>query len=96
LEGPRVEDVNDLLGLSVWHIGEELERILERRYDKGIVVCEGSLGEIETDTACVDDDKAGGVFTGFVYDDGGECGLEETEEVAVCEEGLAVLTIGLR
>ena len=49
----------------------ELEGVLEGRDDERVVVCEGAFGEVETDTAGVDDDETSIVFAGLVDDNGG-------------------------
>lgn len=96
LERTGVQDAEDFGGLSIGHIWDELEGVLERRNDEGVVISEGSLCQIEAHAACVDDNQAGCVFPSLVDHNSRERGLEKFEKVAFGQERLAGLAVCLR
>jgi hypothetical protein len=90
------QDSNDLLSLLIGHVGDVLERVVERRHNKGVIVGERSLGQIEAHASRVYDDESWDVLTGFVDDNCGQRSLQEPEDIALSSKWLAVLAVRLR
>ena len=70
----------NVLGLDERHIRNVQENITERRDDKVVVVREGTLVQVETDSTSVTDDHAGLVGALLVDDNGLDSRLDDSGE----------------
>jgi len=91
-----VEDVEHFARERVRHVAQELEAVLERAYDEGVIEGEWPLHQVEADVAGVREDQARHVRTLRV--DHRRCHgfLHQGEDVARREIGLARLAPRLR
>jgi hypothetical protein len=75
LEGTSVQYTKHLRSLLVGYIGDELEGIIEGRYNEGIIVCKGTFSKVKANRSSVDNDESWNILARFVHDDCSQCSL---------------------
>ena len=88
-----IQDIYDLGCLLVRDVRDELERVIERRNDERVIVCEWSLGKIKANAASVNDYQTGILLACFVDHDCRKGRLQKLEDITIRTIWLAVLTV---